>query len=167
MRTDGWFTPPDILDRARIVLEGIELDPASCEEANEKVKAERLFTFKDDALEQEWDARSIWLNPPGGKTSNKSNTVLFWQKLRSSRFNHAMFMAFSLEALQTTQKPGYSSIGEFPLCIPSKRLAFYRPGWVKGKAPSHSNVVVYVPGITARTDVFVEQFKDVGVLLNC
>jgi endogenous inhibitor of DNA gyrase (YacG/DUF329 family) len=32
--TSDWYTPPDIIDKARRVLGGFDLDPASCAEAN-------------------------------------------------------------------------------------------------------------------------------------
>lgn len=169
-RTDKWYTPPYILDKVRATLRGIELDPASSLKANQYVQAERIYTEKDDGLTQSWRARTIFVNPPGGKKGNLSNTVLFWTKLMQSRteFKSAIFMAFSLEALQTTQKPatGLPSLGEFPICIPSKRLAFYTPEGVPGKAPSHSNCIALVTKDVSARFRFLEQFQDVGVILN-
>src|SRR5262249_4144059 len=62
-KNNEWFTPPDILEMARSALGAIDLDPASCEEANQAVKAARFYSLKDDGLKQEWHGR-IWLNPP-------------------------------------------------------------------------------------------------------
>jgi len=59
-----WYTPEDILHRARAALGGFDLDPASSEKANETVKAERFFTVDDDGLSQEWPIGRIWMNPP-------------------------------------------------------------------------------------------------------
>ena len=56
--------PAYIVDAARKVMSGIELDPASSEQANEIVKAKRFFTEENDGLGQEWDAETLWLNPP-------------------------------------------------------------------------------------------------------
>ena len=42
----------------------IELDPASCDAANKVVKARRYFTKETNGLEQEWNANSIYVNPP-------------------------------------------------------------------------------------------------------
>lgn len=61
---DNWFTPRDIVDLARKILNGIDLDPFSCEEANLIIGAKRIFTKEDSAFQNEWKARSVFINPP-------------------------------------------------------------------------------------------------------
>lgn len=69
------YTPVDVAERARAVLEGIELDPASSVEANAIIRADRYyydpFTYNEEApngscggLDRSWQARTLWLNPP-------------------------------------------------------------------------------------------------------
>lgn len=58
-----WHTPNEYLELARKVLGEIDLDPASHEAAQKRVKAKKFFTIEDDGLRQEWHGR-IWLNPP-------------------------------------------------------------------------------------------------------
>jgi phage N-6-adenine-methyltransferase len=58
-----WFTPPEFVERARQVLGGIDLDPATCIEAQEIVRATRYFTKSEDGLQHEWRGK-VWLNPP-------------------------------------------------------------------------------------------------------
>ena len=60
-----WYTPEKYIDLAREVLGAIDLDPASCELANETVKAERFYSEQDDGLTKEWTGR-VWMNPPYG-----------------------------------------------------------------------------------------------------
>ena len=61
-----YYSPITILNAARRCVGGqFDLDPASCAEANEKVKAKEYYTIKDDGLKQDWGKdKSIWLNPP-------------------------------------------------------------------------------------------------------
>lgn len=59
-----WYTPLDWIERARFAMGSIELDPASCDKANEVVGAYRYLTKEDDALVGEWEAKTAWMNPP-------------------------------------------------------------------------------------------------------
>jgi phage N-6-adenine-methyltransferase len=61
-----FYTPGPIIELARTALGGIDLDPASCAQAQRIVKAARFFRKEDGALEQEWRGR-VWLNPPFGR----------------------------------------------------------------------------------------------------
>lgn len=169
-RTDQWFTPPHVISMVRRVLGDIDLDPASCVEANSIVGARRIITKQEDGLTTPWLCanQSIYLNPPGGKLNNKSVVRLFWERLQSHRdsFNHAVFMAFSAEALQTTQGRPFAAMTRFPLCIPAKRIRFVAANGVPGLAPSHSNAIVYVPGRINHTEAFVSTFRSLGDILG-
>lgn len=162
-RTDEWYTPPHIIEMVREVLGTIDLDPASSVEANRFAEASTIYTVESDGLIQRWYG-SVYCNPPGGKTGNKSNAALWWQKLMHSRglIDHAIFMAFSLEALQTSQNYGVPGILEFPICVPRKRIRFLDCYWQEGPAPSHSNVIAYIPGRLDRTSLFLDTFEKLG-----
>jgi len=58
-----WYTPDEYLAAARDVLGGFDLDPASSDRAQEKVRAEKYFTAEQDGLRHKWHGR-VWLNPP-------------------------------------------------------------------------------------------------------
>jgi hypothetical protein len=163
-RTDQWGTPPYIVEAVRKVLGTIDLDPASSAKWNQTVGATRFLT---EGLES-WEStepQNVYLNPPGGKQGNKSLAGLFWQRLMVERdvglVRHAVFMAFSAEALQNTQGKGCAPIMAFPFCVPSKRLHFVSDSGKKD-APSHSNVIVYVPGTVDYTELFREVFAPIG-----
>ncbi len=60
------FTPAYVLDLVRDDLGGtIALDP--CTTDDNPVDAREFFTPADDGLSQEWNGRSIFVNPPYGK----------------------------------------------------------------------------------------------------
>lgn len=66
---DFYGTPRPWVDAARRVMGGIELDPASCLEANEAiVRADRFFDESTNGLEQSWQSATLFLNPPYGKS---------------------------------------------------------------------------------------------------
>ena len=59
-----WWTPAHVIDAARDALGRIELDPASCSEANIVVGADEFYTREDDGLSKDWGDKNLWCNPP-------------------------------------------------------------------------------------------------------
>lgn len=165
------YSPPFIVEAARSVLGRIDLDPASCELANQTVRAERIFTREDDGLARQWFGR-VFLNPPGGKDGNESVQKAWWFKLAhewaQGRVDAAIFVGFSIEILQTTQNEPKGLLPlNFPFCVPRARIPFDRPvdpeedrpqaplfaptfsgesrGVESGDQPPHANVIVLLP----------------------
>jgi hypothetical protein len=166
-RNDDWMTPVDIIRRVKLVLKEIDFDPASSYQANERVGAKLYYSQMEDGLVKPWpEGCSIFCNPPGGKVGNKSKTGLFWQRLMAhkDRFSHAIFLCFSVEAFQSTQGKGVASVGEFPFCIPKKRIKFDFTGDEKKTSPSHSNAIIYVPGWKDERELFKKAFEDLGLV---
>lgn len=178
-RLDGWLTPLPIIEMVWGVMGGIDLDPTSSYQGNKRVKAGMYFDEAMDGLMMDWviptkypayenfRTCSVYCNPPGGKRGNKSLTHLFWQKLMQERVignvHEAIFMFFSVEGLAVSQGRDTPAATQFPCCIPRKRIKFDHPTETKS-APSHSNAIVYVPGIigTDNTDKFVDLFSSLG-----
>ncbi|MFB2876878.1 hypothetical protein [Floridanema aerugineum] len=179
------FTPDWLLDAVREVLGSIDLDPASCEEANKRVNAQMFYDADScgvGALGLDWDSRevneagqlvvkpaNVFCNPPGGKVANKSQIKLFWNKLieqvEKGNIRHALFLAFSVEALQSTQKKTDKAMLDFPGCMFKDRVAYVQPGGSIAKSPPHSSSIIYIPGTFDATDRFFRVFH--GKLGKC
>jgi len=70
-----YFTPLAIIEAARRVMGSIDLDPASCLEANEIVKAAKIYTKDDDGLSLPWQGR-IFMNHPFGIAENACDPIV-------------------------------------------------------------------------------------------
>lgn len=150
-----WYTPTPFVEVARVVLGTIDLDPASHPEANERIKATRIFTEQENGLLQVWTG-NIFINPPGGK----GLIAQFWKKFIESGCT-GVWIGYSLEQLQTLQScEGYPSPIDFPICLPNRRIVFVENEAKKaeriakllaeGKSPNkksqptHANYVTYI-----------------------
>lgn len=171
-KNDGWQTPAYILDAVHEVLGDIDLDPASTECADINVCAKRFITKEENGLYARWqeiggEPITIFINPPGGKLLNKSMSGLFWDRLMDysdqGLVKHAIFLAFSIEALQTTQVNSRRSISHYPFCVPRTRLKFLDPTDGRRVSPTHGQAIVYVPGTVDDTNLFVTVFSKIGV----
>jgi hypothetical protein len=167
------YTPALIVNAARLVLGEIDLDPASCSLANEEIKAAAFYgpgsEFGEDGLAEPWLGR-VFLNPPGGRAPEgmptRSNAALWWGALaeawRTGEVESAIFVGFTLEILRSAQALDVPQPLDFPLCVPSSRIAFDRPslgGGIEGDnagldtrrirvpstQPTHANVIVFLP----------------------
>ena len=165
MDSPEWYTPTPLVEAARTVMGGIDLDPASHEEANERIQAAKFYDEIMDGLTLPWAGR-VFLNPPGGKDAmGKSLVPAFWEMLVREYFDRhvtqAIWIGYSLEQLQTLQQCGTSHTPhDFPICFTAKRIAFVEneakkaariaksiaegktPS--KGASPSHSNYITYM-----------------------
>lgn len=162
-----WYTPFNIVEAAREVFGGfIEFDPASCDEANKTIRAQRYLS--EASLERPWgNTMNVFLNPPGGKQNGKSLPMLFWKKLmdgiQAGEIGEAIVICFSIEQLQTSQLAGHS-MAEYPFCIPRRRIPFNSPEGGKSQ-PSHANAIIYVPGFLDHTDRFADIFSQFGTVV--
>jgi hypothetical protein len=156
----------------REVLGDINLDPSSDAYGNSRVKADFYLDEVSDGLSSVWPENcTIFCNPPGGKVGNKSLAALFWAKLMEyysqGKLRHAIYMGFSLEQLAVSQSYHGCKMADFPMVIPSQRIKFdAAPSAGIKMAPSHSNMIIYVPGMIDDTDKFFVVFSRLGACLN-
>jgi hypothetical protein len=70
--SNEWYTPRDIIQSAKDVMGGIDIDPASCDYAQSWIMATKYYTSQDDGMNYDWYGR-LWLNPPYGKKIKGKN----------------------------------------------------------------------------------------------
>jgi hypothetical protein len=138
--TNEWYTPPLVIRMVKNVFCGnIDLDPASCEYAQRWIQADQWFGKSDDGLSQAWHG-NVFLNPPYGKTGNKSNQDI-WARYLLGEYRHGDVRS---AILLTKCVPGYvwwdNMFHDWPIavCITRGRIKFVSPSGRVGRSKSAS-----------------------------
>jgi hypothetical protein len=207
------FTPLEIIEAARLALGKIDLDPATTESANAYIEAVRIFTEKENGFAKPWrgrvflnppggacDASGVclarrkpekgWFYADGSRAPEgaaRSSAKAWWGKLvasyREGSVTSAIFVAFSIELLQTTQigEAGQAPASlplDFPICFPARRVAYLRHEdsgqFRRASSPPHASAIVYLPQRTkergpadpAYVKKFAEAFAGFGAVVD-
>lgn len=131
-----FYTHVAITTAAREAMGAIDLDPASCDEANRGVQAARFFAAKENGLLHDWFGR-VWINPPFGSWRDEWAPKLL-SEWRSGRVQQICALA-STRAI-TAQ--GFHTIVQSAdaMWIAYGRLRFWGP---KAGEPDEGHVVFY------------------------
>jgi hypothetical protein len=115
------YTPTPIIELVRDVLGCIDLDPASCEEANKVVQATRYYSLEDNGLLLPWYGK-IFLNPPYARGVIAS----FVRKLITEYACGNVQEAILLVRL-CSDTAWYQELLAYPVCFMKGRIKFYTP----------------------------------------
>ena len=151
--SNEWWTPSPYIEAARAVLGGIDLDPASCAEANETVKAQRYYSAKDDGLTRPWAGR-VWLNPPYGGRAGA-----FVTRLAESAGTGDVNAAVCLVSSHSTDTAWFRPLWDALLCFTYGRIHFNGPG----DAATHGSVLAY---FGPDRDAFAAEFAQFGAVVT-
>lgn len=132
-----WYTPAEIIESARKVLLRIDLDPASCEKANEIVKAKQFYTIEDNGLEKPWSG-NIWLNPP----YSADLIPKFIDKLEAERKNIRAAIVLVNNATETQWFMKLVRMSE-AICFPVGRVKYWGPEGEKN-TPLQGQAIAYI-----------------------
>jgi len=142
--TAEWYTPAKYIRVARSVMGSIDLDPASCWAANQWIQARVFYDKESDGLNRQWNARTVFLNPPYGKSGSSSNQDIWARKLENEYLSGRVREG----VLLTKCVPGYvwweRLFRKWTVCFVEDRIEFLRlneRGKVvsKGKARAATN----------------------------
>ena len=151
-----WYTPPEYIEAARHVMGGIDLDPASTEQANTVVGARHFYSVKDDGLAHGWGGR-VWMNPPYAG----SVIGLFTTKLAQHFDEGAVTAAIAL--VNNATETGWFQemlLRAAAICFPKGRLPFWSPAQGVG-APLQGQALVY---LGQDIEAFAEAFRGFGFM---
>jgi hypothetical protein len=137
-KSNEWYTPARYIEAAREVMRGIDLDPASCKQANRIVKAARYYTKEDNGLMHPWhtiDGRpaKLWVNPPYGRIhpertgSTRSYQLAFGAKLLQEYHSGHVEQAILLLLGNACFTKWFQHLWDYPLCFHDGHIDFHRP----------------------------------------
>ena len=158
-----WYTPKKYTDSVRKVLGQIDLDPASCEKANDTIKAKSFYSIDDNGLNKRWYGH-VFMNPPYGfGANNSSNQELWTQKLINEYEQKNVKEAICLVNSATDTK-WFQKLWRYPICFVDHRIKFI-PGESNTKkfGPTHGNVFVY---FGKNIEEFRKEFGQYGVIVK-
>ena len=153
-----YYTPAEYIDAVREVMGAIDLDPASCQEAQETIRATEYFTMDNDGLSMEWYGR-VFLNPPYGKVGTESAQG-HWAEYLMQEYG----LGHVSEAILLVKAAlGYNWFealwDEWPVCFVRQRLSFGRPGKPEGGQSKQGTALFYLGKNIPR---FVAVFAEFG-----
>lgn len=117
-----WYTPSEYIDAARLVLGTIDIDPASCEYAQQTVKAATFYTKSDNGLLYDWPGR-VFLNPPYSYPEVEHFTQYLMSQYDQKLTTSAILLVNNCTDAQWFQ----SLLSRYPVCFTSGRIKFERP----------------------------------------
>jgi len=149
-----WYTPEKYLNLAREVLGEIDLDPASCEFANNIVKALRYYSVDDDGLTKPWHGR-VWMNPP-----YSSDLVTKFAEKFVNEYNGGNVVEAIVLVNNATETAWFGSMVSVAtaVCFPRGRIR-YQSQTRESLAPLQGQAFLYF-GNSA--DKFLRVFSEIG-----
>lgn len=145
-----WYTPAEYVDAARATMGGIDLDPASCAEANAVVGAGRYFAEADNGLAYQWNGR-VWMNPPYARDLVPAFAEKLADDLEAGRVSEACVLVNNATETAWFQSLLARASG---LCLLSGRVKFWHPDRTTS-APLQGQVIAYFgPNYTRFREAF-------------
>lgn len=153
-----YYTPLEIIHKARVVMGGIDLDPASSAVANKRVRAERFFTTKDRSLQSDW-VGNIWLNhpfgraeppcPPGCPKQHTHHSYPFfgnnaWIKKLYEEYDYGNLEQACCITFAATSEKWFQPLLDFPMCFLSPRTNYFLPDGSIKRGVTKGSVVTYI-----------------------
>lgn len=152
-----WYTPEDHIERARRVLGGFDVDPASNAEAQEKVRAGMFFDAETNGLAQEWNGR-VWLNPPYAQPLISQFMAKLVEEIDAGRCTSAITLTHNYTDTRWFQDTASKANA---ICFTRGRIRFYSPSG-EIAAPTQGQAFMYF-GDDA--DGFCETFREAGIVM--
>jgi len=150
-----YYTPGFIVEAARRVMGGIDLDPFSSAAAHVLVQAGKFFTKEEDGLSRAWFGR-FWMNHPFGRAMNHLCIQKAECEFAMGNVTEGCCITFA-----ATSEKWFAPLLRRPQCYLSPRTNYYLPDGSLKRGVTKGSVVTYFG-----TDVaaFAREFSPFGVV---
>jgi hypothetical protein len=161
-QSDQYYSTDEIMNPVRELFGGPpDLDPMSCDEANQHVQAKHYYTAENDGLVQPWFGNVYW-NPPWSGTGSDSMKNRGVTKLLTGYRSGEVKQAICVLNGNATTTRWFQPLLDWYVCFPPKRIRFYIASGL-GESPSTGTVIVYVGSDVNR---FIGAFGHLGKVLH-
>ncbi len=157
-----WYTPAAYIDAVKEVLGDIDVDPASCERANETVKSKVYYTKDDNGFTKQWPGK-VFCNPPYGY--DEKNNQSKWSARLDEQYQAGITTEAILLVNAAVGTSWYDRMCKYPVCQPRRRINFYSPSPKKHGA-THGSAFFYLGPIVETFARVFEQFGRVMVSMQ-
>lgn len=163
LSSDEYYTPEYIIDAARDVLGEINLDPASCERAQDVVQADTYYDKEDNGLNRDWLGK-VWLNPPFSKPQP------FVMKLIDEYEAENIEAAIILVNNSTETRWGQALLSRYPVCFVGangerrSRISFWRQTPEEPEKSNRYSQMIFYLG--KESQKFTNVFSQFGPILE-
>ena len=150
-----FYTPHFIIHAARRVLGHIDLDPASCELANQTIQASKIFTTQDDGLKHEWRGK-VWMNHPFDKKHNPAWIAKLTGHFYKGEVTEALCICYA-----STSEKWFRPLLAFPQCFPNGRINYLDATGKPKLGVTKGSVITY---LGLRLPAFYAEFSHIGTI---
>lgn len=148
-----YYTPSEIVELAREVMGGIDLDPFSSMRANIRVNANAYYDVHDDGLIKVWYGR-MWINHPFSRKMNKAVVEKLVREYEKGNVSQACCITFA-----ATSEQWFRPLLDYPQCFIYGRTNYYLPNGEIKKGVTKGSVVTYLGD---NVEGFKEAFSRIG-----
>ena len=152
--SNEWYTPSKYIEAVREVIHEIDLDPASCIEANETVKAKKFYTEKDNGLSSYWQG-NVFVNAPFSGQAK-------WVKKAIAEHEKGNTEECILLLQAATERVWFQQLWKYSICFVNHQIIFNRPN-DKPYHIYHGTCFVYMGD---NQGLFHEVFSRFGPVVN-
>jgi len=153
-----WDTPLGFVQSARQVMGNIDVDPASNEQANERIQASVFYTAKDNGLDKKWHG-NVWMNPPYAQPLIIKFCKKLVEKYESKEIKQACVLVNN--ATETSWFQGMLKICKC-VCFPKGRIKFIDKDGNPTGTPLQGQVILY---FGKKENDFAKEFSRFGLIL--